>query len=140
MDYPTKEVRTTGSLSQINLTPLVDVMLVLLIIFMITAPFMFQGVQVNLPKTKMGKAQTEEHLIITIRKDKRIYIKNQPININLLEERLTQLASLSQDKQIFIRADKDVPYGIVLFVMDKAKSAGIDNVGLITEPLVEKEK
>jgi len=137
VDYPTKEVRTTGSLSQINLTPLVDVMLVLLIIFMITAPFMFQGVQVNLPKTKMGKAQTEEHLIITVRKDKRIYIRNQPINIDLFEERLTQLASLSQEKQIFIRADKDVPYGIVLFVMDKAKSAGIDNVGLITEPFIE---
>ena len=138
MDFPTKEIRTTGSLSQINLTPLVDVMLVLLIIFMITAPFMFQGVQVNLPKTKIGAPQKEAHLIISIKKDKRIYINNQPININLLEERLAQLSSLSQDKKVFIRADKDVPYGIVLFIMDKAKLAGIDDVGLITEPLIDK--
>ncbi len=137
MDYPTKEVRTTGSLSQINLTPLVDVMMVLLIIFMITAPFMFQGAQVNLPKTKMGKAQTEEHYVITIKKDKHVYINNQPINIHLLEERLAQLSAIRQDKKVFIKADNDVPYGFVLLVMDKAKVAGIENFGLITEPLIK---
>jgi biopolymer transport protein TolR len=137
MDYPTKEVRTTGSLSQINLTPLVDVMMVLLIIFMITAPFMFQGAQVNLPKTKMGKAQTEEHYVITIKKDKHVYINNQPINIHLLEERLAQLSAVRQDKKIFIKADNDVPYGFVLLVMDKAKAAGIENFGLITEPIIK---
>jgi biopolymer transport protein TolR len=137
MDYPTKEVRTTGSLSQINLTPLVDVMMVLLIIFMITAPFMFQGAQVNLPKTKMGKAQTEEHYVITIKKDKHVYINNQPINIHLLEERLAQLSAIRQDKKVFIKADNDVPYGFVLLVMDKAKAAGIENFGLITEPSIK---
>jgi biopolymer transport protein TolR len=137
MDYPSKEIRTTGSLSQINLTPLVDVMMILLIVFMITAPFMFQGAQVNLPKTKMGKAQTEEHYVITIKKDKHIYINNQPINIHLLGERLEQLSAIIQDKKVFIKADKDVPYGFVLLVMDRANAAGIKDFLLITEPLIE---
>jgi biopolymer transport protein TolR len=85
----------------------------------------------------MGKAQTEEHYVITIKKDKLVFINNQPINIHLLEERLAQLSAIRQDKKVFIKADNDVPYGFVLLVMDKAKAAGIENFGLITEPLIK---
>ena len=137
MELHERERRTTGSLSQMNVIPLVDVVLVLLIIFMISAPFMYHGIDVNLPKTVSGKETSARRFVITIRKDRRIYINKDPVHINLLDDRLSKIALLSPNQQVFIRADNDIPYGFVLLIMDKVRGAGIEQVMLVTTPLPE---
>ena len=137
MEIHERERRTTGSLSQMNVIPLVDVVLVLLIIFMISAPFMYHGIDVNLPQTVSGKDTTARRFVITIRKDRRIYINKDPVHINLLDERLSKIALLSPNLPVFIRADNDISYGFVLLIMDKVRGAGIEQVMLVTTPLPE---
>ena len=137
MELHERERRTTGSLSQMNVIPLVDVVLVLLIIFMITAPFMYHGIDVNLPKTVSGKDTSAKRFVITIRSDRRIYINNDPVHIGLLDDRLSKIALLSPNQPVFLRADRDVPYGFVLLIMDKVRGAGIEQVMLVTTPLPE---
>lgn len=132
-----KETRFTGSLSEINVTPLVDVMLVLLIIFMITSPILFQGVDVQLPKTESGDAVQSEKFVISITSDKKIYINKDLIHFNLIEEKLKSLNSAGV-KSIFLRADERVDYGFILKVMDISRKSGITQVSLVTEPLREK--
>lgn len=128
------------ALSEINVIPLVDIMLVLLIIFMVTAPFMQQGIDVNLPEAK-GKAlsQEEERIILTITKDNQIFINKNPISLSGLREKLRKIYERKADKEIFLRADKDVSYGFVVKTMAEIKGAGIERLGMITEP-VEKEE
>ena len=123
-------------MSDINVTPFVDVMLVLLIIFMVTAPMMIQGVDVNLPQTtaKEIKSRTEEPLILTVSKDKQISIEKTVIKFDDLGAKLQAIIKYREDKQVLLRADKDVPYGFVVKVMAAAKKAGIEKLGMITEP------
>jgi biopolymer transport protein TolR len=139
-ELPTKEPRTTGSLSQINLVPLIDVALTLLIIFMITAPFMYRGVDVNIPETKSGKPTDEQRVMITITKEGKVFVNEQAVLISLLPERLNELAVVTENRPVFLRADKDVSYGKVMEVMDLLKDAGIDKIGLITLPAKEPVK
>jgi biopolymer transport protein TolR len=123
-------------MSDINVTPFVDVMLVLLIIFMVTAPMMIQGVDVNLPQTtaKEIKTQQEEPLILTVNKDMEISIQKTVIKLEELDTKLNAIVKYREDKQILLRADKDVPYGFVVKVMAATKKAGIEKLGMITEP------
>ncbi len=125
-----------GFMSDINVTPLVDVMLVLLIIFMVTAPMMMQGIEVNLPETQTRYIKSrEEPLILSITKDKKIYIENHPIGIEKLEPKLKTIFKYRKNKELLIRADKRLPYGFVIKVIAGVKRAGIDRVGVVTEPL-----
>ena len=122
------------ALSDINVTPLVDVILVLLIIFMVTAPMMSRGIDVRLPKTESGSDATEDRLVVTVDRDSTIYLNDRPINLALLTDRLkSQMSNTGQDF-VFLRADQEVPYGRVMAVMDQIKRAGADKVGMVTRP------
>ena len=122
-------------LSDITVTPLVDVMLVLLIIFMITTPLFERGIDVSLPQTVSSNISGAERIILTIPKDKNyVYFNSQPVNRNLMKGYLDQIFRTRQDKTIYLFADKSVPYGEVLSVMDEVKQSGVETVGLATEP------
>jgi biopolymer transport protein TolR len=123
-------------ISDINVTPLVDVMLVLLIIFMVTAPMMTYGVKVDLPETesKSIKAQ-EDPLILSITKKRDIFIENYKVELGDLKGKLNKIFVNRAAKEILLQADKNVPYGFVMTVMSQVKEAGITKVGMITEPL-----
>jgi biopolymer transport protein TolR len=129
--------RLTSNLSEINVTPLVDVMLVLLIIFMVTAPMMQSGIEVNLPAAETRSNPSSGGLVLTISKDRYIYIEDKVIALNLLESSVKNYFLGKEKKIVFIKADKDVPYGTVIDVMDVLKMAGIETVGMIVE---KKEK
>jgi biopolymer transport protein TolR len=126
---------TRTSLAEINITPLVDVVLVLLIIFMVTAPVLQSGIDVNVPKTKTVKEITEERLVISIDKQQRVFLGSQPININSIGDTLRQKVRDPQHQAIFLRADEDVPFGAFATVMDAVKQSGITNVSIVTQPL-----
>jgi len=133
-----KEVGT--SLSEINVIPLVDVMLVLLIIFMVTAPMMKSGIGVNLPQAETQSAPSEDGLTITITRDMYIHMEDAVINQMILEDKLKEYFMGQERKIVFIKGDKDLPFGFVIHVMDIIKQAGIETIGLITEPKeLEKE-
>jgi len=124
--------------SQINVTPLVDVMLVLLVIFMVTAPIIQQGVQVALPKVKaQALAGKEEQFVVSITRDNQIYLNDTRMSAADLTEKLTAIARERPDRQVFIRADEQVPYGEVIRTMAAIKAAGIENVGMVTQPPAE---
>jgi biopolymer transport protein TolR len=127
-----KDVGT--SLSEINVTPLVDVMLVLLIIFMVTTPMMQSGIGVNLPQAETDTAPADEGLILTITKDKYIHVGEYVVNIQLLEKRLREYFYGRAKKIVFIQADKDLDYGFFIDTLDIVKKVGVDTVGLVTEP------
>jgi biopolymer transport protein TolR len=123
-------------ISDINVTPLVDVMLVLLIIFMVTAPMMIHGVKVNLPITESKSIKSKEDpLILSITKKRLIFIENYNITFDSLKGKLKKIVANRTGKEILLQADKDVPYGFVMKVMSQVKEAGISKVGMITEPL-----
>jgi biopolymer transport protein TolR len=118
------------ALSEINVTPFVDVMLVLLIIFMVTAPLLQQGIDVNLPQAKGKEMSPSERVVITIKKDGRLYIDKSSVTIETLKTDLLKIP----DKEVFLKADKDVPYGIVVTVMGELREIGIEKLGMVTEP------
>ena len=127
-------------MSEINVTPFVDVMLVLLIIFMVAAPMMVQGVHVDLPKasTKPLKGN-QENLVVSIDNERKVYINNQAVNVEYLAEKLSKIMENLETKNVYLRADKRVPYGIVINVVSKIKNAGVDSLGMITLPDNEKD-
>jgi len=123
-------------ISDINVTPLVDVMLVMLIIFMVTAPMMIHGVKVNLPITESKSIKSKEDpLILSITKKRLIFIEDYNVTFNALKGKLKKIVANRAGKEILLQADKDVPYGFVMKVMSQVKEAGISKVGMITEPL-----
>ena len=135
MAFTNAQGRTQSSLAEINVTPLVDVVLVLLIIFMVTAPVLQSGIEVNVPHTKTVKEITEERLVITIDRDQRVFLNNEPININQIGERIHQKVRDPQGQAIYVRADENVPFGAFATVMDAVKQSGITNVSIVTQPL-----
>lgn len=128
------------SLSEINVTPFVDVMLVLLIIFMVTAPMMQSGIGINLPQAETESAPAEEGLTLTITEDKYIHMENSVINQFLLEQKLREYFYGKEKKIVFIRGDENLPYGFVMRILDITKKAGIEQVGLVTRPWEPEEK
>ena len=123
-------------MSDINVTPLVDVMLVLLIIFMVTAPMMMQGVEVNLPQTTAKSIKTrEDPLILTINKKREIFLEDRQIGLNDLENKMKTIFKYRRNKELLLRADKEVPYGFFINVIAGVKRAGIDKLGMVTEPI-----
>ena len=122
-------------MSDINVTPFVDVMLVLLIIFMVTAPMMVQGVDVALPEVSATPMVTEkENLTVTIDREANIYINDFQVRMDFLKDKLEKILSGKTDREVFFRADKDVPYGVVVSVMAKIKAAGVEKLGMVTDP------
>jgi len=135
MAFTNAQGRTQTSLADINVTPFVDVVLVLLIIFMLTAPILQSGIEVNVPKTRSVNEITEERLVITIDRSQRVYLGNDPININQIGARLRARLRDPGRQSIFLRADQNVPFGAFATVMDAVKQAGITNVSIVTEPI-----
>jgi biopolymer transport protein TolR len=131
--------RVRGSMAEINIIPLVDVVLVLLLIFMLTAPMMYRGIDVNLPKTSSRPTAVEERLVLTITKDRLLYLNDRALPLATLEPRLRELIKDRPDRTIFIKADKDLAYGHVVETMDRVRRAGVDRVGMVTEPLPKRE-
>jgi biopolymer transport protein TolR len=124
-------------MSEINVTPLVDVMLVLLIIFMVTAPMMVQGLNVDLPEATAKPLDSEkEHLVITINKDQQVYINDFEVTVEFLREKLLKILQGRSDRDVYLKADKNIPYGIVVQVMAEIKGAGVEQLGMITEPAI----
>jgi biopolymer transport protein TolR len=127
--------RVPSTLAEINVTPLVDVMLVLLIIFMVAAPMMQQGIQVDLPKANAGTLNdVPDQLVLVVTKSRHVTINGNVIEPGSLGERLQAISSVKPDVQVFIQADQTVPYGFIAQVMGEAKRAKINHVGLVTEP------
>jgi biopolymer transport protein TolR len=123
-------------MSEINVTPLVDVMLVLLIIFMVTAPMLTQGVDVNLPQASAKALRSdEERLVITVDANSRIFIGKQPVEFNRLAGALQRIVAQRTDRQVYFRADRTVPYGFVVKVIAEVRNSGIEKLGMVTEPL-----
>ena len=122
-------------MSDINVTPFVDVMLVLLIIFMVTAPMMVQGVDVALPEVSAKPMVTEkENLTVTIDREANIYINDFQVRMDFLKDKLEKILAGKTDREVFFRADKDVPYGVVVSVMAEIKAAGVEKLGMVTDP------
>jgi biopolymer transport protein TolR len=129
-----KADRDRRVLSEINVTPFVDVMLVLLVIFMVTAPLLQQGIDVNLPKAKGKDLPSEERITLAIKKDGVIYMNDNPISITDMRQKLEAISKLNPN--VYLKADKGVPYGFVVEVIGEIKDAGIERLGIVTEPKI----
>ena len=128
------ETRHRRFMAEINVIPLVDVVLVLLVIFMVTAPMLYRGIDINLPKSATNTIKPETRAVLSIERDQRLYLDKDPISIVQLERKLRALKDQSSEVSIFLRADREVPYGTVVQVMDSIKKAGIEKLGIVTEP------
>ncbi len=135
MAFTNSNGRTQSALADINVTPLVDVVLVLLIIFMVTAPVLQSGIEVSVPKTRTVKEITEERLVISIDKQQRVFLGNDAININEIGAKLRQKVRDPRGYSVFVRADENVPFGAFATVMDAVKASGIASVNIVTQPL-----
>ena len=135
------ETNTDRLMSDINVTPFVDVMLVLLIIFMVTAPMMMQGVDVSLPEaTAKPLTVPQDHLVITINAEQQVHINDFAVEQDYLKEKLIEILKNRTDKNVYFRADKAVPYGIVVQVMAEIKAAGVEKLGMVTIPNQEDQR
>jgi biopolymer transport protein TolR len=131
----------SGLMSEINVTPFVDVMLVLLIIFMVTAPMMVQGVDVSLPEASSAPMQSDqEHLVITVDKNQQVFINELQVEVDFLQQKLRIILEGREDRQVFLKADRDIAYGIVVRVMAEVKAAGVEKLGMITLPMSSDDK
>lgn len=131
----TFETRHRRFLAEINVIPLVDVVLVLLIIFMVTAPMLYRGMDIKLPTSASNTIKPEERIVLTIERDQRLYLDKDRVSPAQLEVRLRAAKERNGDIAVFLRADRDVPYGAVVQVMDGVKQAGIEKLGMVTDPV-----
>jgi biopolymer transport protein TolR len=125
-------------LSEINVVPLVDVVLVLLIIFMITAPLLYRGIDIQLPTSRTNTIQPTERLVVTIEKDGSVYLNKEKVQGDGLEAAFATARARNPEVSVYLRADAGVPYGLVVGVMDAVKRAGISQLGMVTEPVLSK--
>lgn len=138
MAFTSNNGRTQTSLAEINITPLVDVVLVLLVIFMLAAPVLQSGIEVNVPKTRTVKEVTESRVVVTIAKDQSVFIGDKPVNVHDIPARLRESGQDPAHQVIYLRADERVPFGAFATVMDAVKQAGITNISIVTQPLETK--
>ena len=129
--------KTQSSLSEINMVPFIDVVLVLLIIFMITAPILQSGIEVDVPKTKTVKEITEPRLVISVDKNQRVYLGNDAVNIHDLGAKVQAQLKKPQDA-VFLRCDEKVPFGVFATVIDTLRQSGINNISIVTQPLTDR--
>ncbi|RMH32564.1 MAG: protein TolR [Nitrospirae bacterium] len=131
------ESRNRQFLAEINVIPLVDVVLVLLVIFMVTAPMLHRGLDLELPSSSSNTIQAQERLIVTIQRDRTVFLGNDAVNLTELRTRLTQARQANPSISVYLRADRSIPYGTIVSVMDEIKRAKIDRLGMVTEPKLE---
>jgi len=131
---------TSTSLSEINMVPFIDVVLVLLIIFMITAPILQSGIDVDVPKTKTVEELTEFRMVVTIDRGQRVYLNDKPVNIHQLGQQVVQQSHDPQHQAVYVRCDETVPFGSWATVVDTLRQAGIQNISLVTQPLSERPR
>jgi biopolymer transport protein TolR len=130
---------TQSSLSEINMVPFIDVVLVLLIIFMITAPILQSGIEVDVPKTHSVKEITEQKLVVTIDKGQRVYLGNDTVNVHDLGAKVHAQLKKTTDG-VFLRCDETVPFGIFASVVDTLRQSGINNISIVTEPITDRAR
>lgn len=135
MAFTNSQGRTQSSLADINMTPFVDVVLVLLIIFMVTAPVLQSGIEVQVPRTRTVKEISDERLVISINREQQVFLNNDPVNINQIAAKIHEKIRDPQGQAIYVRADENVPFGAFATVMEAVKSSGITNVSIVTQPL-----
>ena len=128
------ETRRRRFMAEINVIPLVDVVLVLLVIFMVTAPMLYRGLDIKLPTSASNTIRPEERVVLTIERDQKLYLDKDPVNVAQLERRLKAMKERNADLSVYLRADREVPYGTVVQVMDGVKRSGIEKLGMVTEP------
>jgi biopolymer transport protein TolR len=133
-DIGTGGHRIDGTLAEINIIPLVDVTLVLLLIFMLTAPLMYRGIDVNLPKTSGKPTAVEERMVLTLTKEHTVYLNEKIVPLATLEQHLQNIFKNRQDKTLYLRADQALQYGFVVETMDRVRRSGIEKLGMVTEP------
>ncbi len=131
---------TQTSLSEINMVPFIDVVLVLLIIFMITAPILQSGIEVDVPKTHTVKEITEQKLVVTIDKNQRIYLGNDPVNIHDLAPKIKKQSKNPNGDVVFLRADETIPFGAFCTVIDSLRQSGIANISIVTQPITDRNR
>ena len=136
---PTLPKSTQTSLSEINMVPFIDVVLVLLIIFMITAPILQSGIEVDVPKTRTVKEITEQKIVVTMDKNQLLYVGNDPVNIHQLGDKIKKLSKHANDV-VYLRADETVPFGAFCSVMDALRQTGITNISIVTQPITDRNR
>jgi biopolymer transport protein ExbD/biopolymer transport protein TolR len=134
MAFTNSQGRTQTSLSDINVTPFVDVLLVLLIIFMLTAPVLQSGIELDVPKTRTVKEISQERMVINIDRAEKLYLGNDLINIHDIGPLIKQRTGKNKVASVFLRADRNVPYGTVAMVVDELRQNGIEQISMVTEP------
>jgi biopolymer transport protein ExbD/biopolymer transport protein TolR len=137
MAFTTREGRTRTELSEINMIPFIDIMLVLLIIFMITAPVIQSGIDIDVPRTQVVRELAEEKLVVSIDREQYLYLQNECVNINELGPLILDRISDPDSRSVYLRADESVPFGTITVVMDRLNQVGIENISVVTQPLNE---
>ena len=140
MAITTREGRTQTTLAEINMIPFIDIVLVLLIIFMVTAPVIQSGIEVNVPKTTVVRELAEAKIMVSIDKQQTVYLQNTPVNINELGAKIREKLPDPTRQSIYLLADESVPFGAFATVMDRLKAVGIDNISIVTEPIDKVKK
>jgi len=140
MAFTTREGKTQTTLAEINMIPFIDIVLVLLIIFMVTAPVIQSGIEVNVPKTQVVREIAEEKLIVSIDKEQKLYLQNDPVNVNELGDKIREKLLDPTRQSVYLRADQSVPFQTFATVLDHLKRAGIESVSIVTQPLTQGRK
>ena len=140
MAITTREGKTQTTLAEINMIPFIDIVLVLLIIFMVTAPVIQSGIEVNVPKTQVVREIAEEKLVVSIDKEQKLYLQNDAVNIHELADKIRQKLLDPTRQSVYLRADQSVPFQTFATVLDTLKLAGIENVSIVTQPLTQSKK
>ena len=140
MAFTTRDGKTQTALAEINMVPFIDIVLVLLIIFMVTAPVIQSGIEVSTPRTEFVREISEERLVITIDKEQKVYLQNAPVQVDELGAKIREKLLDPSRQSVYLLADQSVPWGVMAVVMDRLKVAGIENISAVTQPLQENRK